>query len=1050
MTLSTDSDIAFAELHCLSNFSFLRAASHPEELIIRAAELNYRALAITDECSVAGVVRAWRAIKQEKLDIKLIVGAEFYLDADIIVILATNRKGYAELCQLITRTRRRAEKGQYQVFLNDFTSKSLSQCLCLFAAKKPTHVNATLNHLKQHFKNRLWLLAENLLDNDDDKKAVAIQQLAELHDLPIVASSHVLIHQPQRKMLHDCLTAIKNNLPIEKVRHLIKPNAENHLRSRKKLSSIYPLAWLLESHIIAEQCHFELDSIAYNYPTDTLPGQYTATEYLRLLVNQGAQRRFGKHVEERIQQTIEKELAFIASRRLEHYFLTVYDIVRFARQQNILCQGRGSAANSVVCYCLAITEVNPQEASLLFERFLSESRSENDPPDIDVDFEHERREEVIQYIYKKYGRKRAALAATVITYRRKSALRDVAKALGLDIDQLDQKIANYGWRYRGKENWVDELIDDGLGLSAYQISVFKQLLNEILGFPRHLSQHVGGFVLTDGVVADLVPIENASMKDRTVIQWDKNDLEALNLMKVDILALGMLSAVRKTLEYVNQFQQIPLRIQDIDRTDSAVFGMIQKADTVGTFQIESRAQMNMLPRLKPACYYDLVIQVAIVRPGPIHGDMVHPYLRRRQKLEPVDYPKEELKPVLERTLGIPIFQEQVIQLAMVAAGFSAADADNLRRSMASWKKTGHISVLREKLTEKMLNNGYPPHFVERINQQIEGFGEYGFPESHAAGFALIAYVSCYLKYYYPAAFCCGLLNSLPMGFYTASQLVQDAMRHNVSVLPIDINHSEWDSVLTGDTQQPNIRLGLRRVKGLNEAAGLSLLLHRPSGGYRTLQDLETVPGLNKGDIEALASADALNQIAGHRFQARWQATALNMQHDLLSGAFEADDVELNAPDEFEDIVEDHNSTGLSLRKHIYKLLRDKKLLPETPCANEILAIAQEAQRKNKHNPKDKIKVPIVVSGLITNRQMPKTAAGVTFLTLEDHTGNINLIVWLQTMQKHMKILTTEKLVLVRGMLEKSPDNDVTHIIVEDVKGLSQLLGDLTMQSRNYH
>jgi len=1041
-------NVKFAELHCLSNFSFLRAASHPEELIERAADLGYSALAITDECSVAGVVRAWRTIQFKKLTINLIIGSEFYIEGHNIVLLAKNTKGYQQLCQLITRARRRSEKGTYLLYLNDFNQKQCSDCIALYALPRHNHDHSTLAHLKQHFNERIWLLAENLLANNDNDHIERVRFAATQHQLPIVASSHAVMHIPGRKILHDCLTAIKENQPIEAVRSLLKPNAENHLRSRKKLTSVYPEAWLNASIEIAEQCNFDLKSIRYNYPKDTLPGQYSAREYLRLLVTQGVQKRFGKNASQTILDTIEKELGLIRIKNYEHYFLTVYDIVRFAKSQGILCQGRGSAANSIVCYALGITEVNPQEASLLFERFISESR--DDPPDIDVDFEHERREEVIQYIYKRYGRKRAALAATVITYRRKSALRDVAKALGIHVEQLEQKIANYGWRYRAK-NWIDEIVNDGLGLSQYQIEVFKHLLNEITGFPRHLSQHVGGFVITEGIVADLVPIENATMHDRTVIQWDKEDLEALDLMKVDILALGMLSATRKAFDYIRAFHQNPITIQSIPRDDKDVFAMIQKADTVGVFQIESRAQMNMLPRLKPACYYDLVIQVAIVRPGPIHGDMVHPFLKRRTGVEAVDYPKPELKEVLERTLGIPIFQEQIIRLAMVAADFSADEANDLRRSMASWKKVGHIHELRGKLTEKMLKNGYPEQYVERINRQIEGFGEYGFPESHAAGFALIAYVSAWLKHHYPAAFCCALLNSLPMGFYTASQLVQDAQRHKVPILPVDINYSEWDSTLEKtDGDETALRIGLRRVKGLKESAGLSLLLYRPDNGYTHLQQLEKIPGLSTGDLEALASADAIKEIAGHRFQARWKTAALHMQEDLLSEAFEADNYELPAPDEFENIVEDHNSTGLSLRKHVLKLLREKELLPLTPTADQLLDIALDAQKKPTRKSDDKIQVPIVVSGLITNRQMPKTEAGVTFITLEDHTGNINIIVWLPIAQKYLRTLTTDKLVIIKGMLGKTPDNNVIHIIAQEIKGFSHVLKEMEVGSRNYH
>lgn len=1039
----------YAELHCLSNFSFLRSASHPQELIKRADELGYVALALTDECSVAGVVRAWREKKSLGLNIKLIIGSEFYVDGHNIILLAKNRNGYRQLCQLITRMRRRSEKGSYQAFISDFDRAETADCLCLYRPYLYGEVTYIFNFLQENYSSRLWLLADNSLTNESTISINRVKELSASLDIPVAASSHVLMHIPERKMLHDCLTAIKENQTVDEIYHLLKPNAENHLRSLKKLKRIFPEEWLQNTVHIASQCRFDLESIQYNYPKDVLPGQYSAEEYLRLLVKQGLQRRFGSSIEPEITETVERELALIRKKNYEHYFLTVYDIVRFARSKNILCQGRGSGANSIVCYCLGITEVNPREASLVFERFISEGR--NDPPDIDVDFEHERREEVIQYLYQKYGRKRAALAATVITYRRKSALRDIAKALGIQIHLLEQKIANYGWRYRTK-NWIDEIINDGLGLSSYQIDIFKQLLADILGFPRHLSQHVGGFVLTEGAVADLVPIENAAMADRTVIQWDKEDLEALGLMKVDVLALGMLSAIRKTIDYIRDFHKEPLRIQDIDREDSDVFKMIQKADTIGVFQIESRAQMSMLPRLKPAKYYDLVVQVAIVRPGPIHGDMVHPYLKRREGKEAIDYPKAELIPVLERTFGVPIFQEQVIKLAMVAANFSANEADELRRSMASWKKTGHMSHLREKLTENMLNNGYPKDFVDRINRQIEGFGEYGFPESHAAGFALITYLSCWLKYHYPEAFCCALLNSQPMGFYSPSQLVQDARRHNVEVLPVDINASAWDSSLEKTNQKSGtaIRLGLRQVKGLSEAAGLSLLLSRPQQGYQKLQQLELVPGLYKRDVEALASADALSGISGHRFQARWKAAAIVAEHDLLSEAFADDAVQLAEPSEFENIVEDVSSVGLTLRKHILQLLREKQFIPATPTANQLLDIAKTAQQQRTENFDDKIKIPIVVSGLVTGRQMPKTSGGVTFVTLEDHTGNINVIVWLSIVKNNLRTLTTEKLLMVKGFLEKSPDNDVCHIIAEEIKGFSHLVMGLQQTSRNYH
>lgn len=1047
--------LEFAELFCLTNYSFLQGASHPDELVLRAAELGYKALAITDEASVAGVVKAWRTLRTEQLSIKLIIGAHFHYEGHTLILLAPNQVAYQQLCQLITRTRRRCRKGEYQVIEDDFGDR-LDQCFCLWQPSGQADDAEQLRRYRSYFPKGFWVMVNNLLTDQSHQRMQQALELAQAESVPAVCANAVLMHSPQRKDLQDALTAIRLNQSLDQALPHLKPNAENHLRSLNKLRSLYPEALLAETMKIAQSCNFNLSCLGYRYPKDVLPGQYSAEAYLRLLVRQGAKRRFPKGLTPRIEADIEKELKLIREKDYEHYFLTVYDIVRYARSQGILCQGRGSAANSVVCYCLGITEVNPMEASLLFERFISTGRS--DPPDIDVDFEHERREEVIQYIYQKYGRKRAALAATVITYRAKSALRDIGKAMGLDIHQLEQRIANYGWRYRSRD-WINEIIDEGMGLSQQRLSLFKRLLSELLGFPRHLSQHVGGFVITEGAVADLVPVENAAMANRTVIQWDKDDLEAVGLMKVDILALGMLSAVRKTFDYIRDHHRQAVRIQDIRRDDPDVFGMIQQADTIGVFQIESRAQMSMLPRLKPRNYYDLVVQVAIVRPGPIHGDMVHPYLRRRIGTEKVDYPNPALKPILERTLGVPIFQEQVIALAMTAAGFNADEANELRKSMASWKKTGHISLLRDKLTTNMKHNGYPDTFISRINRQIEGFGEYGFPESHAAGFALIAYVSSWLKYHYPAAFCCALLNSLPMGFYSASQLVQDVKRHGVAVLPVDINHSNWDSHLVDHQNSSAIRLGLRRVKGLSLEAAQSLLQHRPETGYSTIAALEHLPSLTRKDLDALASANALRSISNNRFQARWQTAALRHQDSLLSEAFRTDQVPFNLPepDDLHNLREDHRSQGLTLGPHLVQLLREAKALPNTCPSNQLLSLAKTEQERLQRlarthglNQPDRVRIPIQVLGVVVNRQRPKTSAGVTFVTLEDETGNINVIVWLQTAQTYMRVLTTEPLILVTGLLEKAMDNDVVHVIAERIEGLSELAEGVELASRDFH
>lgn len=1048
--------LPYAELHCLSNHSFLRGASHPQELVLRAVELGYQALAITDECSVAGVVKAWRVIRDQKLPIKLIIGAEFRLDGQVIVLLAPTEAAYSQLCHLITRARRRCDKGEYRLTRQDF-KLNLDDCLCLWSPRGRSDDDEQLAYYASCFQDRCWVLVENLLTENSFELADRALQLARQHNLPAACANNVHMHTPKRKDLQDALTAIRFNTTLTEALPYLFPNAENHLRSANKLHSLYGAELMQETLRIADRCEFTLKSLRYRYPKDILPGQYSAEQYLRLLVRQGVARRFPEGSTPEIDATIERELKMIRAKDYEHYFLTVYDIVRFARSQNILCQGRGSAANSVVCYCLGITEVNPKEASLLFDRFISEGR--DDPPDIDVDFEHQRREEVIQYIYQKYGRKRAALAATVISYRRKSALRDIGRAMGLNIGQLDQKIANYGWRYRSK-NWIEEIIADGMGLSEHQIAVFKHLLESILGFPRHLSQHVGGFIITEGVVADLVPIENAAMPDRTVIQWDKDDLETVGLMKVDILALGMLSAVRRTLDLIRQHHGETIKLQKIPRDDPATFAMIQQADTVGVFQIESRAQMNMLPRLKPDCYYDLVIQVAIVRPGPIHGDMVRPYLLRRLEKEAVDYPSDALKPVLKRTLGVPIFQEQIIALAMVAAGFSSDEANDLRRSMASWKESGHINKLRSKLTERMHENGYPDEFIQRINRQIEGFGEYGFPESHAAGFALIAYFSSWFKCHYAEAFCCALLNSLPMGFYTASQLVQDVQRHGVLVLPVDINSSDWNSQLEWHSGKTAIRLGFSRIKGFQQSNAESLLKLRPASGFVHIKDLENISGITTTDLDLLASAGAFAELGQHRYQARWESSALQLQTPLLTDAFEQtpeQQTHLPSPNELENLIEDYHSQGLTLGRHLITLLREDKIIPETLPAKDLLPMMQAEQARISALSKrldmtlpDRVRLPIRVLGLVVNRQRPKSKAGVTFVTLEDDTGNINVIVWLQQAQQYIKTLTTEQLVLVTGLIEKAWDNDVVHVIAQRIDGLGAASKEVRIRSRDYH
>ncbi len=802
---------SYAELHCLTNFSFLRGASHPEELVERAHELGYSALAITDECSVAGVVRAHIAAKS--CGLKLIVGTEVKIESGPkLVLLATDRAGYGRMCALITKARMRTPKGTYRLDTLDLDD-GLDGCLVLFV---PAGTADDLEHARLvaiRFPQRAWIAAELLLGANDAAHMEKLHALSLATGLPLVAAGDVHMHLRSRRALQDVLTAIRLGVSVRAAGDALHPNAERHLRSRLRLVALYDEALLRETVRIAERCRFDLTSLRYEYPAELVPEGETPASHLRKLTEAGLARRFPEGAPASIRELVEHELALIADLEYEHFFLTVHDLVAQARRENILCQGRGSAANSAVCFCLGITEIDPARMHGLFERFISRER--NEPPDIDVDFEHQRREEVVQYVYRKYGRARAALAATVVCYRPRSAVRDVGKALGLELAQVDRLAKSLAW-WDSRFAVPERLREGGFDPESPVMRQLIGLVATLVGFPRHLSQHVGGFVISRGPLAALVPIENAAMPERSVIQWDKDDLDALRLLKVDVLALGMLSVIRRALELIHPGKRaidtMPAILERPD--DDKVFEMIRKADTIGVFQIESRAQMSMLPRLKPREFYDLVIEIAIVRPGPIQGGMVHPYLRRKQGLEPVSYPSEAVRKVLERTLGVPIFQEQVMQLAMVAAGFSAGEADELRRAMAAWRRKGGLEPFEARLREGMLAKGYDAAFAERIFHQICGFGEYGFPESHSASFALLAYVSAWIKYHEPAAFLAALLNSQPMGFYSPSVLVQDARHHGVEVRPVDVTVSNWDCTLEACSEGASaVRLGLRMVRG---------------------------------------------------------------------------------------------------------------------------------------------------------------------------------------------------------------------------------------------
>ena len=1009
--------MAYAELHCVSNFTFLRGASHPRELVETASALGYTALAITDECSLAGVVKAHVAALD--CGLPLIIGAEFQLEGQRLIALVSNRQSYGELSALITLARRRSSKGEYRLEWPDFSGKLPNTLLIWLPSGDLEPDHQVGERLSYWFKDRLWIGVEHLLDGNETYQYYYYRNLAALWQLPMVACGDVHMHSKERSALQDTLTAIHHNCSVMELGDRRFPNAERRLRSLPHLEKLYPAALLAETLTIANRCQFSLEELRYEYPNNVVPSHLTPAEQLRLLTEQGAKKRWPKGLSASVRQQIEYELKVIEQLHYECYFLTVHDLVAFARSRDILCQGRGSAANSVVCYCLFITEVSPDQVSLLFERFISTER--NEPPDIDVDFEHERREEVIQYIYQRYSREHAALAATVITYRPRSAVRDVGKALGLDpllIEQLSQSLS-----------WWDRSGDlqaqfEKAGARGHMAEHFYNLLQEILGFPRHLSQHVGGFIITKSPISTLVPVENASMPERTVIQWDKEDIEALGLLKIDILALGMLTAIHRCFDLIRSHQGTELSMQSIPKDDTATFDMLCKADSVGVFQIESRAQMAMLPRLKPRNFYDLVIEIAIVRPGPIQGGMVHPYLKRRQGLEQVTYPHPDIKNVLERTLGIPVFQEQVIRLAMVAAGFSGGEADQLRRAMASWGKGGErnnqLLGFQQKLTDGMLARGYTLDFAERLFRQIQGFGVYGFPESHSASFALLAYVSAWLKCHYPAAFCCAIMNSQPMGFYSPSQLVQDAQRHGIEVRPIDVLHSQWDHSLEGDINNPSLRLGFRLIKGFSHRAAQVII--RTDRQFINIPQLTSKTRLSQADLSLLSSAGALASISSNRRQAHWQALATDPREQLLP--MDHSLAPLQPPSETEELYADYSNTGLSLGRHPMELLREQ--FPVFRQCKRHIDLADLGHRRF-----------VRIAGLVTGKQRPGTASGVVFLTLEDETGNSNVVVWQSVQKTCRQALLKAQLLMVKGVVET--DGAVVHVIAQELTDCSELL-----------
>ena len=1033
---TTDTSIAYAELHCVSNFSFLRGASRPEELVDTAASLGYTALAITDECSMAGIVRAYGQAR--KIDFKLIIGSEFALDDGFkLVALARDATAYSRLCRLITQARRAAEKGEYDITRELIDNAGLDTCcLLLVPPYHPSAPQVQLNQWLSWFKQlgpHAYLALELHYGAYDQKHTHWVLNTANRFELAVVAAGDVHMHRRQRRALQDVVTCIRHNCTLDTAGRKLFPNGEHYMRDARALCSIYPEQAIQNSADVAALCNFNLSELNYQYPKEVVPAELTSNEYLRQLTYEGMHWRWPDGVEDHVAEQVEHELNLIEHMQYESYFLTVYDIVHFARSQHILCQGRGSAANSAVCYSLGITEVDPSRTSMLFERFISKER--NEPPDIDVDFEHARREEVIQYIYTKYGRHRAALAATVSCYRKRSAIRDIGKVLGLQPEQVDALSKSLAW-WDG-DNVIGERLESmGFDAQSPLMKRFAWLLEQLLGFPRHLSQHVGGFVISDSDLSTLVPVENAAMPDRTIIQWDKDDLEELGLMKVDVLALGMLTAINKCFALIRQFRGIDYTMANVPPDDTPTYDMICRADTIGVFQIESRAQMSMLPRLRPRNYYDLVIEVAIVRPGPIQGGMVNPYLQRRQGTAEVTYPNKDLERVLERTLGVPVFQEQVMEIAMVAAGFSAGEADQLRRSMAAWRRVGAVTQFKDNVINGMLNNGYDLEFAESIFKQIEGFGEYGFPESHAASFALLVYVSCYLKCHEPAAFLCAMLNSQPLGFYDASDLTQDARRHGVEILPVDINESDWDHFLVpGQHGEPAVQLGFRIVARLSETGASKVLAAREQQLFTSAADLVRRTGINQGDQQALAVAGALENISGDRHHAQWDLLGVEQMPALLedASAYEPT-LNLPMPTEGENIVADYMSTGLTLGRHPLALLREK--LDKRRIIDSASWAAVPNGRKAR------------LAGIIKVRQRPGSANGVMFMTLEDENGSMNVVLWQNVVENFRQEVLGATMVSVLGVTQR--EQDVVHLVAKKIEDLSWMLGDLQTHSRNFH
>jgi error-prone DNA polymerase len=1027
--------LQYTELQVTSNFSFLRGASHPEEMVEQAAAMGCKAIAITDRNTLAGIVRAHVAAK--KAGIRLIVGCRLdLLDGVSLLAYPTNKKAYAQLSNLLTLGNRRTEKGDCHLYKRDVYEYSGDIKFIVLPPQELNEVfelkedfNNAVKEYKQAFGENVYLAATRRYQGDDTKYLFRLAQLATQYNLPLVATNDVHYHEPARRQLQDIVTCVREKCTIYNAGFRLHSNAERFLKPNDEMLRLfrqYPDA-IRRTEEIAAACQFSLNELKYEYPEEITTGGRTPQEEITYLAWQGAKERFGEDIPEKISAGIKHELVFIEEMNYAAYFLTVFDIVRFARDQKILCQGRGSAANSTICYCLGITSVDPTKFDLLFERFISSAR--NEPPDIDVDFEHERREEVMQYVFKKYGRDRAAIVATVTQQHQKGAIRDVGKAMGLSVDTIN-KISGSVWEFTD-DMWEGKGMEEqGMNAGDLHLKKVMQLTREFMGFPRQLGQHTGGFVITNGKLSDLCPIQNARMADRTCIEWNKDDIDALGFMKIDVLALGMLTCIRKAFDLAKENYGLNLTLANIPQDIPEVYEMISHADTIGVFQIESRAQQSMLPRLRPNCFYDLVIEVAIVRPGPIQGDMVHPYLRRRNKEEPVEYPSKELEEILSRTLGVPLFQEQAMKIAIVAAGFSPAEADELRRSMATFKVKGMVTKFREKLVKGMMERGYKEDYALRVFKQLEGFGSYGFPESHAASFALLVYVSSWLKCFYPDVFACALLNSMPMGFYQPAQIVADAKKHGVEIRPVDINHSQWDNLLEEKSGKYfAMRLGFRQVKGLRQEDTAILMSNRKQS-YSSINALRDI-GLPEAALERLADADAFRSIGLDRRQALWEVSTKDRPQAMFSGQPAADasgeKITLPVMSTSEHVVHDYAATALSLKAHPVSFVREKLNQLHIVTTSQLSTLKNGALVK--------------VAGLVLVRQRPGTAKGVCFITIEDETGFSNLVIFKTLFDKFRKEILQSRLIMVEGKLQI--EGEVIHVIVQQCHDFSKLLRQLT-------